>query len=52
VSVKSQHEIEQAVAAALIARALAGSESLQAMMNLKGAELGLDIHFSGTIELG
>ena len=52
VGVKSQHEIEQAVAAALIARTLAGSESLQATMNLKVAELGLDIQFSGTIELG
>ena len=52
VGVKSQHEIEQAVAAALIARTLAGSESLQATMNLKVAELGLDLHFSGTIELG
>jgi hypothetical protein len=52
VGVKSQHEIEQAVAAALIARTLAGSESLQATMNLTVAELGLDIQFSGTIELG
>jgi hypothetical protein len=52
VGVKSQHEIEQAVAAALTARTLAGSESLQATMNLKVAELGLDIQFSGTIELG
>jgi D-alanyl-D-alanine carboxypeptidase len=52
VGVKSQHDIEKAVAAVLIARTLAGSESLQAKMNLKVAELGLDLHFSGTIELG
>lgn len=52
VGVKSQHEIEQAVAAALAARTIAGIESFPATMNLKIPELGLDVHFSGTIELG
>jgi hypothetical protein len=52
VGVKSQHEIEQAVAAAIAARTLAGGESLPATMNLKIPELGLDVQFAGTIELG
>ena len=52
VGVRSQHEIEQAVAAALAARCLTGSESMPATMNLKVPELGLDVHFSGTIDLG
>jgi Family of unknown function (DUF6494) len=52
VGVKSQHEIEQAVAAALAARAIEGSESFHATMNLKIPELGLDVHFSSTIDLG
>ena len=52
VGVKSQHEIEQAVAAALAARSISGSESFAATMNLKVPELGLDIHFSGKIDLG
>jgi D-alanyl-D-alanine carboxypeptidase len=51
VGVKSQHEIEQAVAAALAARTVAGSEAFSATMNLKVPELGIDVLFSGTIEL-
>jgi len=52
VGVKSQHEIEQAVAAALAAQTIADGASLPATMNLKIPALGLDVQFSGTVELG
>jgi len=52
VGVKSQHEIEQAVAAALAAQTIADGASLSATMNLKIPALGLDVQFSGTVELG
>ena len=52
VGVKSQHEIEQAVSAALAAQTIAGGASLPATMNLQIPALGLDVHFSGTIDLG
>jgi D-alanyl-D-alanine carboxypeptidase len=52
VGVKSQHEIEQAVAAALAAKKISGAESFAATMNLKVPELGLNVQFAGTIELG
>jgi hypothetical protein len=52
VGVRSQQEIERAVAAALAANKIAGSGSFQATMNLKIPELGLDVDFRGTIELG
>lgn len=52
VGVESQHEIERAVAAALAARTLAGSEALPVSMNLKIPALDLDVHFSGKIDLG
>lgn len=51
VGVRSQHEIEQAVANAVAAKKLTGTEPLHATMNLKVAELGLDVHFAGTIDL-
>lgn len=52
VGVKSQHEIEQAVATALAAHTITDGASLPAVMNLKIPALGLDVQFSGTIELG
>ena len=52
VGVKSQHEIEQAVAGALAANKISGTESFHTTMNLRVPELGLDVHFAGTIELG
>jgi hypothetical protein len=52
VGVRSQQEIERAVAAALAANKISGSGSFQATMNLKIPELGLDVDFRGTIELG
>jgi hypothetical protein len=51
VGVKSQREIEQAVSTALAEGRLTGNESLDTTMNLKIPGLGLDVHFSGTIDL-
>lgn len=52
VGVRSQHEIEQAVAAALAARSITDGASLPAVMTLKIPQLGLDVEFPGKIELG
>jgi hypothetical protein len=52
VGVKSQHEIEQAVSAALAERRISGGESFDATMNLRVPDLGLDIQFPGRIDLG
>lgn len=51
VGVKSQHEIEQAVARALTERRLQGDESLEALMTLQLPALGLTVDFSGRILL-
>ncbi len=52
VGVRSQHEIEQAVATAIAAKKISGRESLHATMKLTVAELGLDVDFEGKIDLG
>jgi hypothetical protein len=51
VGVNSQREIEQAVAKAIAARAISGTESLPARMTLEIAGLKLNVHFDGEIEL-
>ncbi|HQR52057.1 MAG TPA: DUF6494 family protein [Burkholderiales bacterium] len=52
VGVKSQIEIERAVAAALAAQTITDGTALPVTMNLTIPALGLDIEFPGTIELG
>ncbi len=51
VGVKSQHEIEQAVAKACEGGRLAGNESLPVTMRLSIAGIGLEVSFDGTIDL-
>jgi len=51
VGVKSQHEIEQAVAKAISAGAIAGTESFPATVTLEIAGLKLNIKFEGEIKL-
>jgi hypothetical protein len=51
VGVKSQHEIEQAVARACSQGTLQGSESLPANMVLRIPQIGLEVVFDGRIEL-
>ncbi len=51
VGVKSQHEIEQAVARAIAAGVIAGTESLPATMTLEIAGLTLNVKFEGQINL-
>lgn len=51
VGVSSQREIEQAVAKALAAGTLSGSETLQATMTLEIPTLGLKTGFDGDIAL-
>ena len=51
VGVGSQREIEQAVAAALAAGTIKGTESLAATMTLKIGALGLEHRFDGEIAL-
>ena len=51
VGVNSQREIEQAVAKALAARAISGTESLPAKMTLEVAGLKLNVSFDGEINL-
>jgi hypothetical protein len=51
VGVNSQREIEQAVAKAIAAHAISGTESLPARMTLEIAGLKLNVHFDGEIEL-
>ncbi len=51
VGVNSQREIEQAVAKALSARAISGTESLPAKMTLEVAGLKLNVSFDGEINL-
>jgi len=52
VGVKSQHEIEQAVARAIAAGTIAGTESFPATMTLDIAGLSLNVKFEGQISLG
>lgn len=51
VGVGSQREIEQAVAQALAAGRIAGTETLPATMTLKIEALGLELTFDGEIAL-
>jgi hypothetical protein len=51
VGIRSQHEIEQAVARAIASGAVKGGEALEATMTLKVADLHLDVTFDGRIEL-
>ncbi len=51
VGVNSQREIEQAVAKALSARAISGTESFPAKMTLEVAGLKLNVSFDGEINL-
>lgn len=51
VGVKSQHEIEQAVAKAIADRRIAGTESFPVRMTLEIADLKLNEKFDGEIRL-
>ena len=51
VGVKSQHEIEQAVAKAIAGGAIAGTESFPATVTLEIAGLKLNVKFEGEIRL-
>ena len=51
VGVNSQHEIEQAVAKAIAAGAIAGTESFRAKVTLEVAGLKLNVDFDGEIRL-
>lgn len=51
VGVKSQHEIEQAVAQARAQGRIQGNESLPANMTLRIPDLDLEVRFDGRIEL-
>ena len=51
VGVKSQHEIEKAVARACSQGQLQGSESLPANMVLRIPQIGLEVVFDGRIDL-
>jgi hypothetical protein len=51
VGVSSQREIEQAVAKAIAARTISGSETLPATMRLQIPGLQLDVNFDGEVRL-
>ena len=51
VGVSSQREIEQAVAKAVAAQAISGTESFPARMTLEVAGLKLNVKFDGEIRL-
>jgi hypothetical protein len=51
VGVNSQREIEQAVAKAIAAGAIAGAESFPAKVTLEVAGLKLNVNFDGEIRL-
>ncbi len=51
VGVNSQREIEQAVARAIAAGAIAGTESFPAMVTIEVAGLKLNVNFDGEIRL-
>ena len=52
VGVGSQHEIEQAVAKAIAAGTLAGTETCAVTMTLHITALKLDVKYDGEIKLG
>ena len=52
VGVSSQRDIEQAVAKAIAAGAISGSETFPATMRLEIAGLKLEMQFDGEIQLG
>ncbi len=51
VGIRSQREIEQAVAAALAAGRIAGTETFAARVTLRVDDLDLTVDFDGDIEL-
>lgn len=51
VGINSQREIEQAVAKAIAAKSVAGTESFPAKMTLEIAGLNVNVEFSGDIAL-
>ena len=51
VGVNSQREIEQAVAKAIAARTISGTESFPAKVTLEVAGLKLNVNFDGEIRL-
>ena len=51
VGIKSQHEIEQAVARKMADGAIAGTESFPAKVTLEVAGLNIKVVFNGEIEL-
>ena len=51
VGVSSQRDIEQAVAKAIAAGAISGSETFPATMSLQIAGLKLEVQFDGEIQL-
>jgi Family of unknown function (DUF6494) len=51
VGVSSQREIEQAVARAVAAGAISGTETLAATMTLRIAGLQLEVRFDGEVQL-
>lgn len=51
VGVNSQREIEQAVAKAIAARSIAGTETFPAKVTLEVAGLSLKVNFDGEIQL-
>jgi hypothetical protein len=51
VGVSSQREIEQAVAKAIAARTVSGTESFPAKVTLEVAGLNLNVNFDGEIRL-
>ena len=51
VGVSSQREIEQAVAKAIAARAISGTESFPAKVTLEVVGLKLNVNFDGEIRL-
>lgn len=51
VGVSSQREIEQAVAKAIAARTIAGTETFPAKVTLEVAGLKLNVNFDGEIRL-
>jgi hypothetical protein len=51
VGIRSQREIEQAVAKAIADKRIAGTEAFPATVTLQVAGLGLDVRFDGEIRL-
>lgn len=51
VGINSQHEIEQAVAAAMASGAISGNETFSAKMTLEVSGVKLKVDFDGKIQL-